>query len=185
MDSVQNSGAKARRAWGWMLAYGILLILAGWFAAFNPIATSVAVGIMLGIALLFAGIASIIAAFREFGWQAKLVDVLFGALALGGAFLVLAMPVLSATSLVWAVGIFFIVNGAFELINGFKASEDKVWLILMGVIDLALGIYISTFMPVGAQIVTLAWFVGLGFIIRGIILSLLAVRVRGLINQPS
>lgn len=185
MDSVQNPDPAERRAWGWMLAYGIMLIVVGWFAAFNPVATGVAVGIMLGVAMLFVGIASIIAAFREFGWQAKLVDVLFGALALMGAFLFLVMPVLSATSLIWAAGIFFIVNGAFELLNGFRASEDKVWLIVMGVIDLAVGTYISTFMSVDAQIVTLAWLVGVGFIIRGIVLSALAFKVRGLTAQAT
>ena len=180
MTSIEDGVSTVRRAWGWMLAYGILLIVVGWFAAFHPIATNLAVGVMLGVAMVFVGVASIIAAFRDFGWQSKLVDVLFGFLALLGAFLFLAMPVLSATGLVWAAGIFFIVNGGFELYNGFKSSEDRVFLIVMGIIDLALGIYISTFMPLGAQIVTLALFVGFGFIFRGVILSVLAFKVRGL-----
>ena len=104
-----------RRSWGWILAHGILLIAIGALAMFNPIPTNFAVGVLFGILLLIVGVASFIAGFRDFGWQTKVVDFLFGLLALIGAFVCLAMPVLSAASLVWAAGIFFIVIGVFEL----------------------------------------------------------------------
>lgn len=180
MSSNQDPARTVRRAWGWMLAYGILLIVIGWIAAFNPIATSIAVGVMLGVALIFAGVASIFAGFRDFGWRSKLVDFVFGALALSGAFIIIAMPALSASSLVWAAGILFIVNGGFELYNGFKASEDRWFLILIGVIDLILGVYLAFLMPIGVQILVLAWCVGIGFILRGLIISFLAIRLRGM-----
>ena len=184
MNSNQND-LRSRRAWGWMLAYGLLLIMTGWVAAFNPIATRVTVGVVLGVTFIFAGVASIIAGFRDFGWRSKLVDFLFGTLALLVAFMVIAMPVLTATSLVWATGIFFIANGVFELYNGFKATVDRWLLILMGLIDLVLGAYLSFLMPVDAKILALAWIVGLGFIFRGLILSVLAIRLREITKSLS
>lgn len=176
---------KARRAWGWILAYAILLIVIGAVAMFNPVGTNMAIGVLFGLMLGIAGVAAIIAGFRDFGWQSKLVDFLFGALALVGAFIFLAMPVLSAASLVWAAGIFFIVNGVVELYHGFKADEDRIYLLAMGAIDLLLGLYIAFLMPVGAQILALAWIVGLGFIFRGLLLAFVAFKVRGLTKRLS
>ena len=176
---------KARRAWGWILAYGILLIVIGAVAMFNPVGTNLAIGVLFGLMLGIAGVASIVAGFRDFGWQSKLVDFLFGALALIGAFIFLAMPVLSAASLVWAAGIFFIVNGLVELYHGFKTDDDRAFLFVMGAIDLLLGLYIAFLMPVGAQILALAWIVGLGFIFRGLLLAFVAFRVRALTQRLS
>ncbi len=167
-----------RRSWGWILAYGILLIVIGAVAMFNPVPTNFAIGVLLGVVLLIAGVVSFIAGFRDFGWQTKVVDFLFGLLALIGALVFLAMPVLSAASLVWAAGIFFIVNGVFELYHGFKASEHRTMLLVVGAVDLLLGIYLAFLMPIGSQILALAWFVGLAFIFRGVLLAIVAFGVR-------
>lgn len=183
MNTIGEKMTRARRAWGWMLAYGILLIVVGVLAILHPIGTSMAIGVFLGAMLAIAGVASIIAGFRDFGWQTKLVDFLFGALALIGAFVFIAMPVISAASLVWAAGIMFIVTGAFEIYNGIKATEDRWWLVLLGAVDLLLGAYLAFLMPVGAQILTLAWLVGLGFLFRGVILSILAFKLRGVTSH--
>ena len=174
-----------RRSWGWILAHGILLIAIGALAMFNPVPTNFAVGVLFGILLLIVGISSFVAGFRDFGWQTKVVDFLFGLLALIGAFVFLAMPVLSATSLVWAAGLFFIVNGLFELYHGFKSSEHRAMLLIVGAIDLLLGIYLAFLMPIGSQILALAWFVGLAFIFRGVLLSILAFRVRKMGDLPA
>jgi len=111
---------RMRRAWGWILAYGILLIIIGAIAMFNPVGTNMAIGVLFGLMLGIAGIVSIVAGFRDFGWQSKLVDFLFGALAL-----------------------------------------------------------------VGAQILALAWLVGLGLIFRGLLLAFVAFRVRALTKRLS
>lgn len=171
------------RSWGWILAHGLLLIAIGAIAMFNPVPTNFAIGVLFGILLLIVGIASFVAGFRDFGWQTKMVDFLFGLLALIGAFVFLAMPVISATSLVWAAGIFFIVNGLFELYHGFKSSEHRAMLLIVGAIDLLLGIYLAFLMPIGSQILALAWFVGLAFIFRGVLLAIVAFRVRKLSDR--
>ncbi len=178
METLAGAVARARRAWGWMLAYGILLIIVGWFAAFNPIATNVAVGTLLAVVFVFGGVGSIMAAFRDFGWQAKLVDIAFGVLALLGALIMFANPFVGSLSLVWAAGFFFFLSGIVELVSAARATSDRWWLILLGVVDVALGAYVAIFMPPGAAMITLAWFIGIGFIIRGVILSALAIQLR-------
>lgn len=183
MNDINSTIRSVKRQWGWMLAYGILLVVTGIFALMAPGVTAIAVSAILFATFMISGIGTLLAAFRDAGWQAKLVDLLFGILALLAAFLCIANPFGSAVTLVWIAGIFFIVNGISELVGASRAGDDKGMLILLGAIDLLLGIYLAFFIGPLAALATLAFVVGLGFIFRGIVVSILAFKVRGLTSR--
>lgn len=180
MNANQAGPRVLGRNWGWILAYGVLLIVLGFFAMFHPLATGMAMGLILGISFLFAGVGALFAAFRDAGWQGKLVDVLFGVLALFAAFICVANPFSGAVSIVWVIGIIFLVTGGYELIAGFRADHDKVWLIVLGLVDLVLGLWATFFMPADAALVALAALVGIVFVFRGGLLTALALQLRGI-----
>lgn len=185
MNTVHSAIRSIKRRWGWMLAFGVLLVLTGIFAIMDPLATGLAVSAILFASFLIAGIGSLVAAFQDGGWQAKTVDIVFGVLALLTAFLCISNPFGSAISVVWVAGIFFIVNGIAELANGFRADSDKGLMILLGVVDLLLGIYVAFVMGPLAALATLAFMVGIGFIARGILVSMLAFKVRSVTSKLS
>lgn len=168
------------RNWGWMLAYGILLVAVGIFAMVHPLATGLAIGVMLAISFLFAGVGALVAAVRDAGWQAKMVDLLYGVLALLAAFVCFANPFGGAVSLVWVIGILFLIMGGYELVAGFRTSHEKIWLILLGVVDILIGYWAAFSMPPDAALVALATLVGISFLLRGVFVALLALRLRGL-----
>lgn len=180
MSANANAFSAVGRNWGWVLAYGVLLIIAGFIAMANPIATGLAVGVILGISFTFSGVASLFAAFADAGWRAKTVDILFGLLALFAAFVCLANPFSGAVSVVWVIGFMFLIAGAYEIVAGFQADQDKIWLILLGAVDLALGVWVTVFMGAGVALVALATLVGFGFLFRGALISALAFKLRGL-----
>ena len=180
MEAVESSVRHAERNWGWTLAYGVLLVVIGVFALMDPLATGFAVGIILSISFLFSGVAAFIAAFRDAGWRAKTVDVLFGLLSLLAAFICFFNPFGGAVSLIWVIGVLFLVMGGYELVAGFRAVHDKGWLILLGVVDLLLGFWAVFFMPADAALVALTALVGMAFIVRGVMLGMLAFKLRGM-----
>ncbi|MDE2435659.1 MAG: DUF308 domain-containing protein [Sphingomonadales bacterium] len=180
MNANQSIGGAAGRSWGWMLVYGILLIVVGFFAMFHPLVTGLAMGTILGVSFLFGGIGSLIAAFKDGAWQNKLVDVLFGLLALLAAFICIANPFSGAVSIVWAIGVMFLISGGYELVAGFRTDNEKVWLILLGIVDLLLGFWATFIMPGDAALVALAALVGMVFVFRGGLLVALSTRLRGL-----
>ena len=180
MDNPATGVRRFGRNWGWMLAYGVLLVIVGVIAIWNPLATGLAVGLLLSISFFVAGAGSIFAAFSDAGWQAKTVDVLYGVLALVAGFLCLLNPFGGALSVVLVIGVILLIAGAFEIVSGFRAAHDKVWLILLGVADLLIGGYTVFFMGPGAALLALATIVGLSFLFRGVLLSVLAFNVRGL-----
>ena len=180
MNNENKGAVGVGRNWVWMLAYGILLVVAGFFAMWHPLATGLAMGVILAVSFAFSGAGSLIAAFRDAGWQAKTVDVLFGILMLFAAFVCLVNPFGGAVSIVWVIGVIFLITGVYEFVAGFRAGREKVWLILLGVVDMLLGFWATFMMPPDAALVALAAMVGLVFVFRGAMLSAFAFRLRDL-----
>jgi len=74
--------------WGWFLALGIVLIVAGLAAIAFPLLGTIAVKIMLGWLFLIGGVMMIAHAFQAPGWQGFLWELLVGILyAVVGAYL--------------------------------------------------------------------------------------------------
>lgn len=167
------------RHWGWVLGYGIFLIVVGIFAMLHPLATGLAMGVLLGVSFLFSGVGALIAAFKDAGWQSRAVDILFGLLSLLAAGACIVNPFSGAVAIVWIIGVVFLIMGGFELAAGFRAGRDRGWLILLGVIDGLLGAWAAFFMPADTALVALATLVGFAFLFRGALLSALAFRLRG------
>ena len=71
-----------------------------------------------------------------------------------------------AVSLVWVMGAWFIVGGIFELATGFNITIGKTSLIVIGILNIAIGIWVAMMDP--AQAFTfLGYFVGVSLIFRG------------------
>ena len=180
MTSIEAAMERIGRNWGWILAYGILLVVTGIFAMLNPMATGLAVGLILAVSFFAGGAVSLAAAFRDAGWQSKAVDIVFGILALLAGLICLANPFGGAISIVWVIGVLFLVSGGFEFIAGLRAKHEKFWLILLGICDMLIGFWAVFLMGPGAALVTLATLVGIGFVFRGTLLSVFAFQVREL-----
>ncbi len=74
--------------WGWFLALGIVLIVAGLAAIAFPLMGTIAAKILLGWLFLIGGVMMIVHAFQAPGWQGFLWELLIGILyAFAGAYL--------------------------------------------------------------------------------------------------
>ncbi len=82
----------------------------------------------------------------------------------------------------WVIGIMFIVMGVFELVGAFQVDTDRVWLILLAILDIVIGYWAAFRMGPGDALLALAGLVGIAFLFRGVLMSVLAFRVKGLAN---
>ena len=55
MTENDNGAVRPTTGWGWVLAYGIVVILVGLLALSNPLATGVATGFLIGTLLIVYG----------------------------------------------------------------------------------------------------------------------------------
>lgn len=177
--AFEPAGRAGKSAWGWVLAYGILVIFIGLLALFNPLATGLATGIMFGALLLIYGVFAVISGFSSMAGRGRWIEILLGLLAIAGGIAVLLAPYAGAWSLVWALGFWLIVSGVFQVIAALQSSIDKGWRLFLGILDIVLG-GILVFADPASSLLYLAVIVGISFIFRGVFLVSLAFVLRKL-----
>jgi uncharacterized membrane protein HdeD (DUF308 family) len=144
--------------WGWFLALGIVLIVAGLAAIAFPLLGTIAVKIMLGWLFLIGGVMMIMHAFQAPGWQGFLWELLVGILyAVAGAYLAF-FPFTGLITLAIVLAVLFIAEGIFEVIQAFRVRPPEGWgfLLLSGLAALAVGVLITLSLPSSAE-----WALGL------------------------
>lgn len=176
---TDDRGIRHSGNWGWVMAYGVLLLVIGVFALLEPLATGLATGMFIAALLICGGTLALIAGFTTRGWHSRWLDIVTGVLALALGVLMLWHPFLGAFSLVWFIGLWLFGSGILELMAGLRAAPHRAMLILLGVVDVVLGFSLFLAGPLTALIV-LAILVGVSFLFRGALMCALALRLRRL-----
>lgn len=176
---VQSLAQASGKAWGWVLAYGILLLLIALVVIANPLVAGVATGLLIGVVLVIYGIAAIAAGWTSLSQRARWVEVLLGLLALVAGIFAILNPVAGALSLVWAIGAWLTVSGGFQIAFALKARHDRGWRLFLGVLDVVLGL-ILLFSNPATGLAFLAVIIMISLVVRGVFLILLANTLRKL-----
>lgn len=108
------------RHWGWLLASGILGIVAGLLVLSRPLMATVLVPtvfvLILGVNGVIMGAVGLVHAFRGAGWGPGLwgvISIVFG-------LILVFNPLMAATALPWVLGIFGIVGGIALIFLSFR-----------------------------------------------------------------
>lgn len=171
------------RNW-WALALrGLAAILFGILAFAWPGITLFVLVIFFGAYLLVDGIFAIVAAVRAAGeearWWLLLIEGILGVVAGLVAFF---WPGLTALALLYLVAAWAIVTGIMEIVGAIRLRQEIVgeWaLILSGVLSFIFGVLLVV-IPARAGLLSLTWLIGIYAIAFGVIMLVLAFRVRGL-----
>lgn len=159
---IDKAIAAAKQAvadnWGWFLALGILLVVAGVAAIAFPLVSTIAAKIALGWIFLAAGLVIIIHAFSIQRWGGFLMELLLGVLYLIAGGWLAFFPFTGIITLTIVLAALFLVEGVLEVIMAVRARahEGWVWLLLSGLIAVAVGVLIAAELPSSA-----AWAIGL------------------------
>ena len=156
-----------KTGWGWVLVAGVLFIVVGVLAVLQPLITSFAVGIYLGASFIIAGAFAAASGIANIRQKGAWLYVILGILAMIAGGYMAMLPVNAALSLVWAIGLWMIVAGVFEIYTAFQIPLHRGWMIFFGLVDIALGVVLMWIDPISA-IQVLAWMVGISFVMRGI-----------------
>jgi uncharacterized membrane protein HdeD (DUF308 family) len=175
---VLDDVVAMRRNWGWLLVYGIALILLGGFALSSSLIATLATMIVFGWLLVAGGVLEIIAAFGCRAWGGFFLMLLAGVLALVAGFFALNHPADAAVGYTLLLAVAFCIGGLTRMLMSFATRfHGWIWVFLNGAITLALGIMIWRQWPVsGLWVVGL--FVGIDFIFRGWSYVMTALMIR-------
>ncbi|HEX2289643.1 MAG TPA: HdeD family acid-resistance protein [Pseudonocardiaceae bacterium] len=172
--------AGVGRHWGWVLAFGIVTLLAGLLALAWPGRTVVVLALLFGVQLVVAGIFRFVAALAtddETG-ATRVLLALLGVLSFIVGLYALRHILVTIATLALLLGIFWIVNGAIEVFTALshRRMPGRGWTILMGLLSAVAGVVILVY-P-GISLVTLAVVLGVWLLVFGAMEVGLAFRLR-------
>jgi uncharacterized membrane protein HdeD (DUF308 family) len=168
MFASNDELGQTSEGWGWYVALGIALVIVGLIALWNVVDATLVTTIVVGWLLVIGGFVEIFGAFtRRASLGNRILHVLLGILYLLVGFDLVFEPLAGTITLAIAVGILLIIDGVIRLWVGFTNDMPYRWLLfVVGVIDILLGIWIITNIPVSA--VAIGLYVGIMLLMAGI-----------------
>ena len=172
--------ARVGRAWGWVLAMGVVSVLVGLATIIYPRATLVVVAVLFGVQLIMLSVyrfVSAVASSGQRGWQ-NVVSAVLAAIAFVAGIYLLRHPYLTVLILAVLLGIFWTVHGVFDLFLSVSnpALPARGWLAGSAVLSIVVGVVVL-FYP-GISLLTVTMVLGLWLVAYGLILAVIAFRLR-------
>lgn len=154
MDSQVKS---IQLGWGWLMFYGIILLCVGGMVIVSPLFVAMALEILIGWLLIITGIFTIISCFGSRNAGGFFFRLLNGIVAIIFGWLILSHILATTVALCVLLAAFLIVGGIFKIVASIQLRQyvNWGWLLLSGILALALGIIWMKW-PLSA-----AWVIGL------------------------
>jgi uncharacterized membrane protein HdeD (DUF308 family) len=170
------------RHWGWVLAYGILTLLAGVGVLVWPGQTLLVLAVLFGVQLIVSGIFRFVAALAsdDLTGGTRVLLALLGVLSIIIGLWAVRHVLITLLALTVFLGIFWIVNGVIDIFTTLSHREmpERGWSVLMGVLSAIAGIIVLAF-P-GLTLLGLAVILGIWLLVFGIMELTAAFRLRRL-----
>src|ERR1700742_3657159 len=160
--------APLRSKWGWIVALGVVYLLAGLIALGSMATATVASVLVVGVMMIIAGVTEVFSAFQIKSWGRFLLWALLGVLYIIAGFVTFENPLLAAALLTLVLGASLVASGIIRIILAFSMKREMPWVLVLlsAVITLLLGVLILAHWPVSSLYI-LGLFLGFDLIIAG------------------
>lgn len=174
-----------RARWGWFMTMGVFLIVCGTFALTWSFAAALVTAVIFGWLLIFAGVVQTMHAFVRRRWGGIALDVLIGVLYIVVGFMTVAEPAATAITLTLLIAVLLIIGGISRIVLAIaEPLPHRGWVLLNGLITLALGIMIWRQWPLSGLWV-IGTFIGIEMILSGWSFVMLSLAARKFPAAPS
>jgi uncharacterized membrane protein HdeD (DUF308 family) len=164
----RSDTAPLRAKSGWIVALGVVYLLAGLIALGSVVMATVASVFVVGMMMVVAGVTEVFSAFQVKGWGKFLLWALLGVLYIVAGFATFENPLLAAALLTLILGASLVASGVMRLILAFSMKRESpwIWVLLSGTITLLLGLLILAHWPVSSLYI-LGVFLGIDLVMAG------------------
>jgi uncharacterized membrane protein HdeD (DUF308 family) len=160
--------APLRAKWGWIVALGVVYVVAGFIALGSIVLATVASVFMVGIMMIVAGVAEVINAFQIKSWGKFLFWGLLGLLYIVAGFVTFENPLFAAAVLTLLLGASLVASGLLRIFLAFSMKRESpwIWVAFSAIITLLLGLIILAHWPVNSVYI-LGIFLGVDLVMAG------------------
>lgn len=168
-NTLQDSDlAPLRDKSGWIVALGVVFVIAGFIALGSMFLATVASVLIVGLMMIISGIAEVYNSFQIKSWGKFLFWALLGVLYIIAGLLTFENPLLAAAVLTLLLGAFLLATGAMRIFLAFNMQREApwIWVAVSGLITLLLGLLILFRWPVNSVYI-LGLFLAIDLIMAG------------------
>jgi uncharacterized membrane protein HdeD (DUF308 family) len=173
-DTLQNSQISSsveplRAKSGWIVALGVVYLVAGLVALGSVVTATIASVLVVGVMMIIVGVAEVFNAFQIKSWGKFLLWGLLGVLYIIAGFVTFENPLLAAALLTLILGGVLVASGIMRIFLAFsmKRATPWIWVGLSGLITLLLGALILAKWPVSGLYI-LGLFLGFDLVMAGV-----------------
>ena len=154
--------------WGWFVALGVGLILAGLIAFANTVAFTLISVMFIGASLLVGGVFQVIHAFMTKGWSAFALNLLCGLVTVAGGFLIMSEPVEGSVVITLFLLVSLMIGGVLRIAIALRHRELQYWWLLLvgGLISIGLGVLLYKTLP-WSSLFLLGTLIGIELLVQG------------------
>ncbi|WP_158025889.1 MULTISPECIES: DUF308 domain-containing protein [Salinicola] len=174
------------RSWWILMAFGVIAILFGLLAIFQPLKAVAALTWIMGIMALAEGVTTLFTTATAYRGPGKGWLIFYGGFSVVFGLIAIFDPLSMASALLVLVGIWLVIAGVYRLMMGLRVrrpvpgqgftAPGEGWTVLSGILALLLGILLVA-SPLSGLIVTALW-IGIVVLLYGIVQVIAALRVR-------
>ena len=170
------------RHWGWVLAYGILTLLAGIGVLVWPGETLLVLAVLFGVQLIVSGIFRFVAALAsdDLTGGTRVLLALLGVLSIIIGLWAVRHVLITLLALTVFLGIYWIVSGVIDIFAAISHREmpARGWSAVMGILSALAGLIVLA--SPGLTLFGLAVILGIWLLVFGVMEITAAVRIRRL-----
>jgi len=170
---------NVKRASGWSIALGILMILAGMLAIIFPLIGGVVAVYVVAWTAIFNGAALIVYGFRAHSGGRTVLEIVLGLLYIVAGVYILRHPAGGLLALTLIIACFLLIYGVFALVLAFQLRPNSGWgwVLFDAIVTILLGVLIWAHWPINSEWVV-GTLVGISFIASGVSRLMLSMAVR-------
>ena len=168
-----------KKASGWSIVLGILMIVAGMFAIVDSAFAGVLVVYVVAWSAIFNGVAQVVFGVRHHSGGKTVLEVILGLLYIVAGIYILMHPLGGLLALTLVLASFLVVYGIFALVLAFQLRPRTGWgwVLFDAIITLVLGLMIWAHWPINSEWV-IGTLVGISLIMSGVSRLMLSLAVR-------
>ena len=186
-DAVGGWAEKAKKNAGLLVGLGVLTVIAGFLAIGSPMISGLGVSILIGIALVIAGVARTVGAFSAGSFGQGALAFVGGILTFVAGVILTGRPGLGLATLTLLLGGYLVVDGISGAVLAFHVRPEKGWgwMLFSAVVGILLGFLLLREWPlsgvwaIGTLVGVNLLFTGFSLISVGSAARSLAKRVAG------
>ncbi|HZD32516.1 MAG TPA: HdeD family acid-resistance protein [Candidatus Angelobacter sp.] len=168
-----------KKASGWSIVLGILMILAGMLAIADSAFAGVLIVYVVAWTAIFNGVAQIVFGFRAHSGGKMALEIILGLLYIAAGIYILTHPVGGLLALTLIIASFLVIYGIIALVLALQLRPRAGWgwVLFDALITILLGLMIWAHWPLNSEWV-IGTLVGISLIVSGVSRLMLSMAVR-------